>query len=57
MFASPAHHQIIPVMLMGKFLKGTIYGPRDYFEAVLITLGVFVFSYNSKSDKGGQVRF
>mmetsp|Transcript_10305 Transcript_10305/g.21190 ORF Transcript_10305/g.21190 Transcript_10305/m.21190 type:complete len:354 (+) Transcript_10305:170-1231(+) len=46
--------KIIPVMLMGKFLKGTVYGSRDYFEAVLITLGVFLFSYYSKSDKVGQ---
>ncbi|GMH62922.1 hypothetical protein TrRE_jg12950 [Triparma retinervis] len=46
--------KIIPVMLMGRFLKGTMYGPKDYFEAILITLGVFIFSYNSKKHSGDQ---
>mmetsp|Transcript_4198 Transcript_4198/g.6194 ORF Transcript_4198/g.6194 Transcript_4198/m.6194 type:complete len:336 (+) Transcript_4198:407-1414(+) len=41
--------KIIPVMLMGKVLKGTIYPYVQYFEAFLITVGVAVFSLFSKS--------
>ena len=37
--------KVIPVMLMGRLLKGTNYGGKDYAEAGLITLGVFIFSY------------
>jgi len=46
--------KIIPVMIMGRFLKGTFYGAKDYFEAVLITMGVFIFSYFFKSRSGDQ---
>jgi adenosine 3'-phospho 5'-phosphosulfate transporter B2 len=41
--------KIIPVMCMGKFLKGTSYPWAQYMEAFLITLGVAVFSVLSKS--------
>ncbi|KAI2508128.1 UAA transporter family [Fragilaria crotonensis] len=41
--------KIIPVMLMGKLLKGTVYPWNQYFEAFLITVGVAVFSAASKS--------
>ena len=41
--------KIIPVMLMGKVLKGTKYPYVQYFEAFLITVGVAIFSLFSKS--------
>jgi adenosine 3'-phospho 5'-phosphosulfate transporter B2 len=41
--------KIIPVMMMGKFLKGTSYPLTQYAEALLITLGVAIFSITSKS--------
>jgi solute carrier family 35 (adenosine 3'-phospho 5'-phosphosulfate transporter), member B2 len=41
--------KIIPVMVMGKCLKGTSYEYSQYFEAFLITLGVAIFSIFSKS--------
>uniref|UniRef100_A0A7S1BN65 Sugar phosphate transporter domain-containing protein n=1 Tax=Corethron hystrix TaxID=216773 RepID=A0A7S1BN65_9STRA len=41
--------KIIPVMLMGKLLKGTKYPFMQYIEAALITTGVAVFSVSSKS--------
>ena len=41
--------KIIPVMLMGKFLKGTTYKWGQYVEAFLITLGVAIFSLSTKS--------
>jgi solute carrier family 35 (adenosine 3'-phospho 5'-phosphosulfate transporter), member B2 len=41
--------KIIPVMMMGKLLKGTDYPLSQYLEASLITLGVAVFSIASKS--------
>jgi adenosine 3'-phospho 5'-phosphosulfate transporter B2 len=40
--------KIIPVMIMGKFLKGTIYPNSQYFEAFLITVGVAIFSVASQ---------
>jgi adenosine 3'-phospho 5'-phosphosulfate transporter B2 len=40
--------KIIPVMMMGKFLKGTSYPLSQYVEAILITLGVAIFSVASK---------
>ena len=40
---------VIPVMLMGKFLKGTSYPLVQYVEAALITIGVAIFSLASKS--------
>lgn len=48
--------KIIPVMLMGKFLKGTSYPLIQYIEATLITFGVAVFSLSSKgfSDSGAE---
>lgn len=36
--------KVIPVMLMGKFLKGTIYPWVQYGEAALISVGVVIFS-------------
>lgn len=41
--------KIIPVMIMGKLLKGTSYPWGQYFEALLITAGVAIFSLLSKS--------
>ena len=41
--------KIIPVMMMGKLLKGTSYPFGQYVEAALITLGVAIFSVMSKS--------
>jgi len=41
--------KIIPVMMMGKFLKGTSYPVGQYVEAVFITTGVAIFSFASKS--------
>lgn len=41
--------KIIPVMIMGKVLKGTGYPVSQYFEAFLITVGVAIFSVFSKS--------
>ena len=41
--------KIIPVMLMGIFLKGASYPASQYIEAALITLGVAIFSVMSKS--------
>eukprot|EP00529_Nitzschia_sp_RCC80_P020041 CAMPEP_0113447080 /NCGR_PEP_ID=MMETSP0014_2-20120614/4051_1 /TAXON_ID=2857 /ORGANISM="Nitzschia sp." /LENGTH=418 /DNA_ID=CAMNT_0000338219 /DNA_START=195 /DNA_END=1451 /DNA_ORIENTATION=- /assembly_acc=CAM_ASM_000159 len=44
--------KIIPVMMMGKLLKGTSYPVGQYIEAFLITVGVAVFSIASKTPKG-----
>ena len=41
--------KIIPVMIMGKVLKGTTYPITQYVEALLITIGVAIFSVASKS--------
>lgn len=41
--------KIIPVMIMGKALKGTSYPISQYAEAFLITVGVAIFSVASKS--------
>ena len=41
--------KIIPVMVMGKFLKGANYPYSQYLEALLITIGVAIFSVASKS--------
>jgi solute carrier family 35 (adenosine 3'-phospho 5'-phosphosulfate transporter), member B2 len=41
--------KIIPVMIMGKVLKGAKYPTSQYVEALLITIGVAVFSLLSKS--------
>lgn len=41
--------KIIPVMIMGKVLKGTSYRTEQYVEATLITMGVAIFSVLSKS--------
>ena len=46
--------KIIPVMLMGMVLQKKTYRKRDYLDAGLITLGVFIFSYYSKSRKVGS---
>jgi adenosine 3'-phospho 5'-phosphosulfate transporter B2 len=43
--------KIIPVMIMGKVLKGTSYPVGQYVEAFLITVGVAVFSVASKSSE------
>lgn len=40
--------KIIPVMIMGKLLKGAIYPSSQYGEAALITLGVAIFSVASQ---------
>ena len=36
--------KIIPVMFMGTLLKGTVYTPVEYFEAIGITIGIVIFS-------------
>eukprot|EP00540_Astrosyne_radiata_P023058 CAMPEP_0116835050 /NCGR_PEP_ID=MMETSP0418-20121206/7331_1 /TAXON_ID=1158023 /ORGANISM="Astrosyne radiata, Strain 13vi08-1A" /LENGTH=243 /DNA_ID=CAMNT_0004464677 /DNA_START=345 /DNA_END=1073 /DNA_ORIENTATION=+ len=41
--------KIIPVMIMGKVLKGTVYPWGQYLEAFLITMGVAIFSVASKT--------
>jgi solute carrier family 35 (adenosine 3'-phospho 5'-phosphosulfate transporter), member B2 len=41
--------KIIPVMIMGKVLKGANYPMSQYVEALLITVGVAIFSLLSKS--------
>lgn len=41
--------KIIPVMIMGKVIKGTIYPFGQYIEAFLITVGVAIFSLSSKT--------
>lgn len=41
--------KIIPVMMMGKVLKGTTYPFGQYIEALLITIGVAIFSLSSKT--------
>lgn len=41
--------KVIPVMVMGKLLKGQGYPITQYVEAGLITLGVAIFSLASKS--------
>lgn len=41
--------KIIPVMFMGKVLKGTVYPLSEYLEALLITIGVAMFTLLSKS--------
>lgn len=46
--------KIIPVMMMGKLLKGTTYPYSQYVEAVLITVGVAIFSIASKEPKEGK---
>lgn len=40
--------KIIPVMIMGVMLKGSVYPFIQYIEAVLITVGVAIFSLFSK---------
>ena len=40
--------KIIPVMTMGKLLQGTQYPGTQYVEALLITIGVAIFSVASK---------
>ena len=46
--------KIIPVMCMGKVLKGTSYPYSQYAEAFLITIGVAIFSVLSKESKGSD---
>jgi adenosine 3'-phospho 5'-phosphosulfate transporter B2 len=41
--------KVIPVMIMGKVLKGAMYPFGQYVEAFFITLGVAVFSLSTKS--------
>jgi len=44
--------KIIPVMIMGKILKGTSYPVSQYFEAAMITVGVAIFSLACKDPDG-----
>jgi len=46
--------KVIPVMLMGKVLKGTKYTTQKYCEALMITIGVAVFSLSSRESTGGD---
>jgi adenosine 3'-phospho 5'-phosphosulfate transporter B2 len=43
--------KIIPVMVMGKLLKGASYPIGQYIEAFFITVGVAIFSLSSKTSK------
>lgn len=47
--------KVIPVMLMGKFLNQKKYPAVDYLEALVISLGVSIFSLAGRSDdsRGG----
>lgn len=45
--------KVIPVMLMGKILKGLKYTWASYAEAIVITLGVLTFSYGNEHHKPG----
>lgn len=40
--------KIIPVMIMGKILKGTVFPCSQYVEALIITIGVAIFSVASQ---------
>lgn len=42
--------KVIPVMLMGKILKGTKYEMIEYFEAIAITTGVGIYSISNTND-------
>lgn len=46
--------KVIPVMLMGKLLKGTNYSTVEYVEALFITAGVTVFSMAKGNQHGGE---
>jgi adenosine 3'-phospho 5'-phosphosulfate transporter B2 len=46
--------KIIPVMIMGKVLKGTVYPNSQYAEALLIIIGVAIFSVASQEKKEGR---
>ena len=53
--------KVIPVMIMGRLLKGTNYSVVEYLEAILITGGVAVFSMSSNSpytetDNGHEIK-
>lgn len=43
--------KVIPVMIMGRLLKGTQYAAVEYLEAILITGGVAVFSMSAQNAK------
>jgi len=43
--------KIIPVMIMGKLLKGTTYPKSQYVEALFITIGVAIFSVFAQESK------
>lgn len=43
--------KIIPVMIMGKVLKGSTYPKSQYVEALLITVGVAIFSLFAQESK------
>jgi adenosine 3'-phospho 5'-phosphosulfate transporter B2 len=46
--------KVIPVMLMGKALKGTTYPWIEYMEAIVITMGVILFSYHREGGSHHQ---
>ena len=46
--------KIIPVMIMGKFLKGSVYPTSQYMEALAITIGVAIFSVASQESKNNN---
>lgn len=46
--------KIIPVMIMGKVLKGAIYPTSQYVEALFITIGVAIFSVFAQEAKEGK---
>jgi len=44
--------KIIPVMLVGKFVHGKSYPIAEYLEALVITIGVSLFTLSEKQDPG-----
>eukprot|EP00605_Chrysophyceae_sp_TOSAG23-4_P001919 GSChrysophyteH1.ASY1.ANO1.2117.1 assembled CDS len=48
--------KIIPVMIVGIFLNKKSYLKVEYFDAILITLGVAMFTLSEKADTSGAQR-
>jgi solute carrier family 35 (adenosine 3'-phospho 5'-phosphosulfate transporter), member B2 len=46
--------KLIPVMIMGRFLNGTIYSMTEIVEALVISAGVLVFSMGKGNSASGR---
>jgi len=46
--------KLIPVMILGKYIARKVYPWQDYFEAVVICIGVATFTLNSKTSTSSQ---